>query len=178
VRLSDIPNPRLSTRSRLSSQSHLYIPDNRRCCWSLSSSHLFPCPTSHLPRLPQPSPFDSVHISLLFLITLSHLLPSKMLCKFVVVSALCAAVLSAPTVPSTAAGRPESQRIVNDYFNLLAGKVAAGKQLARPPVCDLSLAALPVACKHTHLVRIPDDESHLTYQQHQHPYLPPPRASH
>lgn len=67
-----------------------------------------------------------------------------MLCKVWTVAALCAVVLSAPTVPSAPTG-PVGTKVVNNYFNLLAGKVAIGKGLPQAPVCDLSKAVLPVA---------------------------------
>lgn len=61
-----------------------------------------------------------------------------MLCRLWVASALCAVVLSAPTIP-TAAGPAE--RAMEDYFNLAATKVVAAKSF--PPTCDLSKAVLP-----------------------------------
>lgn len=66
-----------------------------------------------------------------------------MLCKLWTVSALCAVALSAPALPSAPRG-PVGTKVVDDYFNLLAGKVAVGKGLSQAPVCDLSKAVLPV----------------------------------
>lgn len=68
-----------------------------------------------------------------------------MLCNFWVVSALVATVISAPTLPSVPVVQPASMTILSNYFNLLAGKVAAGKSMAAAPVCDLSKATLPTS---------------------------------
>lgn len=69
--------------------------------------------------------------------------PSKMLYKSLVASALCAVALSAPTIPSV----PQAgMKVISDYFNLLATKVAASKVHAVAPICDLGKAVLPIAC--------------------------------
>jgi hypothetical protein len=91
-----------------------------------------------------------------------------MLCKTLVASALCAVVLSAPTVPSFAGG-PVSQGVVNGYFNMLAGKVAAGKSLPSAPVCDLSKAVLPIACKNHLLVSYQQITNSSPYSAHTSP---------
>lgn len=74
-----------------------------------------------------------------------------MLCNLWVASALCAVALSAPAIPysSGAAERPTEMKVLSDYFNMLGSKVQAGKQMAEAPVCDLSKAILPTACKST-----------------------------
>jgi len=70
-----------------------------------------------------------------------------MLCKLWVL-ALCACVaLSAPTVSFApgAAERPEEMKILSDYFQMLASKIQAGRQMAQAPVCNLANAKMPVA---------------------------------
>jgi len=68
-----------------------------------------------------------------------------MLCKLWIVSALCAVVLSAPTLSISAAERPAEMKILSDYFQMLASKVQAGRNMAQAPVCDVNNAQLPVA---------------------------------
>ncbi|KAI8627709.1 hypothetical protein F5Y19DRAFT_440949 [Xylariaceae sp. FL1651] len=53
--------------------------------------------------------------------------------------------LAAPAWPQLThdVATPTAQSIVSEYFNLLAQKVDAGKNLAQAPVCDLSKAQLP-----------------------------------
>jgi hypothetical protein len=74
-----------------------------------------------------------------------------MLCKLWIVSALCAVVLSAPTLSfsSVAAERRTEMKILSDYFQMLASKVQEGRNMAQAPVCDVSKAQMPVACKLT-----------------------------
>jgi len=68
-----------------------------------------------------------------------------MLCKLWAVSALCAVVLSAPTLSVSAAERPAEMKILSDYFQMLASKVQAGKNMAQAPVCNVNNAQMPVA---------------------------------
>jgi len=68
-----------------------------------------------------------------------------MLCKLWIVSALCAVVLSAPTLSVSAAERPAEMKILSDYFQMLASKVQAGKNMAQAPVCNVNNAQMPVA---------------------------------
>lgn len=84
-----------------------------------------------------------------------------MLCKLWTVSALCAVALSAPALPSAPRG-PVGTKVVDDYFNLLAGKVAVGKGLSQAPVCDLSKAVLPVTCKCFPSRALTQRQHHLT----------------
>jgi hypothetical protein len=98
-------------------------------------------------RLPTYSSFASPPQFSFYFIWLIPFHTFKMLCKLWVASALCAVVLSAPTIPTAPVAQPASNEIISNYFNLLAGKVAAGKSVPVPPVCDLSNAVLPVACK-------------------------------
>lgn len=66
-------------------------------------------------------------------------------------SALCAGVFAAPTLTYAAGSgeKPAGVEILSDYFQMLAKKVQAGKDMAVAPVCDLRNAVLPVACKHS-----------------------------
>lgn len=70
-----------------------------------------------------------------------------MLYKLWVVSALCAVALSAPTLSVSAAERPAEMKILSDYFQMLASKVQAGRNMAQAPVCDVDNAKMPVACE-------------------------------
>jgi hypothetical protein len=71
-----------------------------------------------------------------------------MLSKIWAVSALCAVALSAPTLTysSGAAERPAEMEVLSEYFQMLASKVQAGRNMAQAPVCNLNNAVLPVAC--------------------------------
>jgi hypothetical protein len=78
-----------------------------------------------------------------------RLLFPTMLSRFLVLAALCAGALGAPTLTySTAAAEvPAEMEVLSDYFQLLASKVLAGKNMAQAPVCDLNKAVMPAACK-------------------------------
>lgn len=70
----------------------------------------------------------------------------------ILLSALCATTtLAAPKFPefNVKAATPSSTDDLAKYFNLLAQKISAGKQMTSSPVCDLSKAALPVSSKIT-----------------------------
>lgn len=71
----------------------------------------------------------------------------------ILLSAFCAATaLAAPKYPDVNinAARPASStNDLSEYFNLLAQKISAGKQMAASPVCDLSKAVMPVDSKET-----------------------------
>jgi hypothetical protein len=68
-----------------------------------------------------------------------------MLYQLWMTSALCAVALAAPSLAPGAAARPEEMKVLSEYFQMLATKVQAGKNMAMAPVCDLSKAVLPVA---------------------------------
>lgn len=67
----------------------------------------------------------------------------------ILVSALCATALAAPPYPelNVHAATSTSSDDLSEYFNMLAHKISSGKQMASSPVCDLSNAVLPTACK-------------------------------
>lgn len=62
-----------------------------------------------------------------------------MLSSFWVMAALGACALSAPTAPPA----PMDMSVLSAYFQLLASKVEAAKQMSSTPVCDLDLAVMP-----------------------------------
>ncbi|KAI0006942.1 hypothetical protein F4779DRAFT_594332 [Xylariaceae sp. FL0662B] len=68
--------------------------------------------------------------------------------SILLVSALGAsAVVAAPTWPSFNwdAAKPDGLETVSEYFNMLAQKVQLGKFMSAAPVCDLSIAQMPIA---------------------------------
>ncbi|CAJ2508101.1 Uu.00g092870.m01.CDS01 [Anthostomella pinea] len=73
-----------------------------------------------------------------------------MLVSILLAAALGASsIVAAPTWPSLNwdAAKPDGLETVSEYFNMLALKVEAGKQLSSAPVCDMSKAVMPVAPK-------------------------------
>lgn len=67
--------------------------------------------------------------------------------SLLLLSALGAAVLAAPTYPEIKgeAATPRGLEDLSDYFNMLANKVQLSKSLAAVPVCDLSKAQQPIS---------------------------------
>jgi hypothetical protein len=65
--------------------------------------------------------------------------------SLLLVSALGASVLAAPTFPSVDvnAARPGDLDSISAYFNLLARKVQESKNLGQVPTCDITKAQLP-----------------------------------
>lgn len=68
----------------------------------------------------------------------------------ILLSALSASVFAAPVYPDLnvkAAMPDDAMSDISQYFNMLAQKTQEGRQMARAPACDMSLAKLPVASK-------------------------------
>jgi hypothetical protein len=126
------------------------------------------CSLSTTPSIPPPAFISSIYLLdhllfVLFVVLFSYFQPPplpllisdntpslffNMLAKLWVVSALCAVALSAPTLTySQGAASPAEMKVLSDYFQMLASKVQAGRGMAEAPVCGLSNAVLPVACK-------------------------------
>ena len=59
---------------------------------------------------------------------------------------MAASVYAAPTYPplNFDAAKPGSMDSVSEYFNMLAAKVQAGRQMSVAPVCELSNAVMPL----------------------------------
>ncbi|KAH8595801.1 malate dehydrogenase-like protein [Bisporella sp. PMI_857] len=70
-----------------------------------------------------------------------------MLFKFWAFSALCAVTMSAPTLSynAKAVEPPANMKVLAEYFQLLASKIQAGKNMAQAPVCNLANAKLPAS---------------------------------
>lgn len=69
-----------------------------------------------------------------------------MRCSTILASALSAStIMAAPTWPSfnKDAAMPGQLETVSEWFNMLAGKVQAGRAMAISPVCDMSKVQLP-----------------------------------
>lgn len=75
-----------------------------------------------------------------------------MLSKVWIMSAMCIGAMAAPTLNVAAITVPSEMQALSDYFQLLASKIQEGKHMAAAPVCDVSAAKLPVACKFSHNV--------------------------
>jgi len=61
-----------------------------------------------------------------------------------IASALVALVSAAPPYNPGAASSSE-MKVISDYFQVIGSKVLAGKSMSQEPVCDLSVAEMPVA---------------------------------
>lgn len=65
-------------------------------------------------------------------------------------AALAPFALAAPKYDGWVPAQPLDSKFISTYFNQLAQKVGEGRHWTAAPVCDLSLAQMPV-CKSTHL---------------------------
>lgn len=87
-------------------------------------------------------------------------------------AALAPFALAAPKYDGWVPAQPSDSKFISTYFNQLAQKVGEGRHYSAAPVCDLSLAQMPV-CKPTHLPTAREITLTHPQQQNRYPHLMP-----
>ena len=64
-----------------------------------------------------------------------------------IASALVVLASAAPPYNPNAASSSE-MKIISEYFQVIGSKILAGKSMSQEPVCDLSVAQMPVGKSH------------------------------